>query len=433
MGKNKKHSSKKKSPEKNTEPQNNKKPVGVTDKQGSEPEKKTDAPTDIKADASEKKTDAQADIKADASDKKAAPETVSGEAEESGTEEGAQEKKPKGKAAFYAGKALRSISFFLILGTILGIFSYAVHPKNNKKEYGMRDQNAHAFYAEPENTLDTIIIGNSEAYSSFSPLEMWHAYGITSYVSAKGAILMSDAYYILKEVLKTQSPKLVIFETDAVFPQKEDQTRRDRTINNVIENESPLIKYHDVWKIQRPENYFAPINYRWQSYSRGQMDDPRTEGYESRNLVVSDGKNEVYRDGRINYWILKYMDKFVELCREKNIQVLFVTVPNILTTSKLNSQAIKNYCTSRNIPQIDFSEHPEFINIDWTKDTRDGGVHMNTRGAKKVSLFLGQYIINQYDIKDRRDDKELAKRWDRDYKRYKNEVQIKRKKLLGLM
>ena len=127
------------------------------------------------------------------------------------------------------------------------------------------------------------------------------------------------------------------------------------------------------------------------------------------------------------------MDKFVELCREKNIQVLFVTVPNILTTSKLNSQAIKNYCTSRNIPQIDFSEHPEFINIDWTKDTRDGGVHMNTRGAKKVSLFLGQYIINQYDIKDRRDDKELAKRWDRDYKRYKNEVQIKRKKLLGLM
>ena len=201
----------------------------------------------------------------------------------------------------------------------------------------------------------------------------------------------------------------------------------------MIENESPLIKYHDVWKIQRPENYFAPINYRWQSYSRGQMDDPRTEGYESRNLVVSDGKNEVYRDGRINYWILKYMDKFVELCREKNIQVLFVTVPNILTTSKLNSQAIKNYCTSRNIPQIDFSEHPEFINIDWTKDTRDGGVHMNTRGAKKVSLFLGQYIINQYDIKDRRDDKELAKRWDRDYKRYKNEVQIKRKKLLGLM
>ena len=424
MGKNKKHSSKKKSPEKNTESGNNKKPVSVTAEKVSEPEKKTEPPVDIKAGVSEKKVVPETDGSGREPEDKA---------EESGKEEITQRKKPKGKAAVFAGKALRSISFFLILGTILGICSYAVHPKNNKKEYGMRDQNAHAFYAEPENTLDTIIIGNSEAYSSFSPLEMWHAYGITSYVSAKGAILMSDAYYILREVLKTQSPKLVVFETDAVFPQKEDQTLRDRTINNVIENESPLIKYHDVWKIQKPENYFAPIDYKWQSYSRGQMDDPRTEGYESRNLVVSDGKNEVYRDGKINFWILEYMDKFVDLCREKNIQVLFVTVPNIITTSKLNSQAIKNYCTSRGIPQIDFSEHPEFINIDWTKDTRDGGVHMNTRGAKKVSLFLGQYIIDQYGIKDRRDDKKLAERWDRDYKRYKNEVQIKRKKILGLM
>ncbi len=340
------------------------------------------------------------------------------------------EKKTKNKFLFYTARTVRGISFFVILGILLTVINYALHPKNNKKEFGMKDQNAHAFYAEPENTIDTLIIGNSEAYSSFSPLEMWHEYGITSYVSAQGAIIMSEAYYILKEALKTQDPKIVIFETDALFPHKSDQTLRDRTISNVIENEISLLKYHDTWKIQKPANFFSPIEYKWKSYSRGQMDDPKIEAYGSNFMDISEGKDEEYKDGKINFWILKYLDKFVDLCKENNISVIFVTIPNTLTTSRLNSQAVKDYCSGKSITYLDFSEHPEYINIDWTTDTRDGGVHMNTYGAKKVSDFLGQYITDNYDIPDRRKDEKLAKRWDSDYRRYSNRIQKMEKEML---
>ena len=56
-----------------------------------------------------------------------------------------------------------------------------MRPKNNYVEYGMHYRGASGILAEEENTIDTIIIGNSEAYSSIIPMELWKDYGYTSY------------------------------------------------------------------------------------------------------------------------------------------------------------------------------------------------------------------------------------------------------------
>ena len=360
---------------------------------------------------------------------KAAPDKEVSEAKVPVTEEENKSVKEHSRAFVYAGKFFRGLCFFLILALMMPIFTYMFHPKNNTKASGMKDQNAHGFYAEPANTIDTVIIGNSEAYSSFSPLEMWHSHGMTTYVSAQGAILMSEAYYILKEILKTQSPSLVIFETDALFPPKSDATLRDRTLNNVMENEMPLFKYHDNWKIFNPKDYFAPIEYKWQSFSRGQMVDPSTVPLETPELRLEDGKDEEYKNGVISPYIMYYLNKFVDLCHENGIDVMLVTIPNTLTSSKENHEAVRKYAESRNIPHIDFGTHPEYVNIDWTLDTRDGGVHMNTFGAKKISDYLGKYIKEHYKIPDRRNDKKLAERWNKDYKKYQNYIKAKLKEL----
>ena len=345
----------------------------------------------------------------------------------SGTEN--KPEKKRSKAFVYAGKFFRGLCFFLILALLLPILTYMFHPKNNTVKDGMKDQNAHGFYAEPANTIDTVIIGNSEAYSSFSPLEMWHSHGMTSYVSAQGAILMSEAYYILKEILKNQTPSVVVFETDVLFPLKSDDTLRDRTLNNVMENEMPLFKYHDNWKIFKMGQFFAPIKYTWQSFSRGQMVDPSTVPLETPELRLEDGKDEEYKNGVISPYIMMYLNKFVDLCREKNIELILVTIPNTLTSSKENHEAVHKYAEEKHIPHIDFGTHPEYANIDWTMDTRDGGVHLNTFGAKKISDYLGNYIKDHYDIPDRRNDKVLAKRWNNDYKKYQGYIRNKLKAL----
>ena len=78
---------------------------------------------------------------------------------------------------------IRAVGFFTVLVFSVVSFSYILAPKDNTKEAGIVNPSAHGFYSEPKNTIDVAVIGNSDAYSGFSPMELWKNYGYTSYVS----------------------------------------------------------------------------------------------------------------------------------------------------------------------------------------------------------------------------------------------------------
>ena len=61
------------------------------------------------------------------------------------------------------------IAFFLVL--LYGASALFV-PKNDTVKAGIdeRDESAYAVYAEPRNSMDAVIIGDSLAYTSISPL-----------------------------------------------------------------------------------------------------------------------------------------------------------------------------------------------------------------------------------------------------------------------
>ena len=55
--------------------------------------------------------------------------------------------------------------------------------------------------------------------------------------------------------------------------------------------------------------------------------------------------------------------------------------------------------------------------INWKKDSADGGMHMNYRGAGKVSAYLGEYLHTHYTLSDHRADSAYAL-WNTDYREY---------------
>ena len=75
---------------------------------------------------------------------------------------------------------IKGITFLLILALLLMGLSYVMAPKDNTKESGITNPNANGFYSEPENSIDIAVIGNSDAYSGFSPMELWNSFGYTS-------------------------------------------------------------------------------------------------------------------------------------------------------------------------------------------------------------------------------------------------------------
>ena len=58
---------------------------------------------------------------------------------------------------------------------------------------------------------DVLFLGDCEVYESFGPAVLWEKYGISSYVRGSSQQLIWQSYYLLEEMLKYETPSLVVF------------------------------------------------------------------------------------------------------------------------------------------------------------------------------------------------------------------------------
>nr|MBQ4454924.1 SGNH/GDSL hydrolase family protein [Clostridia bacterium] len=63
---------------------------------------------------------------------------------------------------------------------------------------------------------DVIFLGDCEVYSNYSPLKMYEDYGITAYIRGSSQQLIWQSYYILKETLRYETPRVVIFNVNSM-------------------------------------------------------------------------------------------------------------------------------------------------------------------------------------------------------------------------
>ena len=80
-----------------------------------------------------------------------------------------------------------SLAFIAGLLILLIFASQLVLPKDNLNKKEIHDSGANGILAEAENTIDVLILGDSECYSSVIPLQIWKDYGITSYLCSTPA------------------------------------------------------------------------------------------------------------------------------------------------------------------------------------------------------------------------------------------------------
>ena len=59
--------------------------------------------------------------------------------------------------------------------------------------------------------------------------------------------------------------------------------------------------------------------------------------------------------------------------------------------------------------------------MDFSKDTYDGGLHLNLSGAEKITEYLGEFLRNEYELPDHRSEKELQEIWDQKIILYERE------------
>lgn len=333
------------------------------------------------------------------------------------------------------------------------------------------------FYDEEDNSIDVIIAGTSHAAGAIAPMELYEKYGIKAYNLATGLQPIEVTYYMLCEALKTQSPKVLIYDVGSLyfsetseyywrfvlddmkmgknkleFASEYCQEYADES-KSLIEALFPVLGYHTRWKCLAKED-FVYLFYNKHDYGKGgivtativpsdlsveYMNEIANELSQDTEKVMHVYENGVYFDNYMEDIIYNvdvtdknavWLKKLQDLCDRNHIELLAVKVPSVYYPQTYRSawtdikyNKTRELCDQLGIAYYDLLYDAD-LNIDWEKDTFDGGCHLNLFGAQKVSEHLGSYLAEHYKLLDIH-----SESWDKDLLAYKKMSMLARLEL----
>ena len=316
------------------------------------------------------------------------------------------------------------------LAVIIGVVAICDH----RRVFAQEENNNHTGkawdylyrYGKPGNGgVDVLILGNSHAYTGILPEVMSKSLGRRSFILAAQGVYMTDCLYMLEEALTVVKPKLLVIETYPLgdYKQKELAGIALSCQYQSFENRK------NVWlKLKSTPALFSLDNmpYAWSRTLRN-------HGYifENRDLVNYNLENPhppVYNDdeylgrfitftsGLTQATLDRYasegppvdgldmvvgteareaLKKIRAMCQEKNIKIMFLTIPMYQQHVKNPKMLHQNLapCIGKT-PWLDLQD-PSFnyvYNADCFEDTYETNQHQTARGALATTSILTNFI-----------------------------------------
>ena len=310
-------------------------------------------------------------------------------------------------------KLKRVILFLLVFAVLLWACSAGIQiiVRNVSGSVSGRSRVFASVSAEKKNTIDVLVAGDSESYTSVSPMDLWDRAGIAAYDCGQPGQRIQETYYILKTAFRTQSPKLVLFETNTMFRDPGFLKNVQLSLTEPLAYHFPVIKYHNAWKA-----LFDGPGGPKKSY----------KGFEIRDKVVSyEGDEEYMKEtkdkAQIPEVVRIYMEKIKRLCEKNGADLLLVSAPSPKNYNYKKHNSLEEYARENDLSYVDLNMKFRDIGIDWKMDSYDRGDHLNISGARKVTAYIGQYLADNYDLPDRRND-DGWREWDDLAKEYLEEL-----------
>ena len=307
---------------------------------------------------------------------------------------------------------IKTVAFMLVFVLLLGVLGVAFTPKRSDPGSGITNSNARGFYGEPKNSIDVVILGDSNAYSACSPMYIWNKYGIPTYVAAEGFQNVTGASNLLDEVLTCQKPKLVVFDVNMLWTGKTTLKKVENNLKNVAYKYMPLAQYHNRWKTMDVKDMFGDKEYTYRSASRGQYLSMDVKPFTGQSkMTPTDDVEAIPEVSKV------LLEKLIAKCKDNGIKIMFMETPTAKSWNYARHNAMVEFAKEKNIDFVDMNTLGGEYAVDWSTDTRDGGRHLNCGGAEKVSAYLGKYISEKYSFKDKRKSDKYAD-WNNDYMNY---------------
>lgn len=302
------------------------------------------------------------------------------------------------------------VTFVVVASLVLiaGGLSLLFMPKNNQAEFGMIDSVTNGAIGERENSLDVLFVGDSEVRYTYSPLQMWNEYGFTSYDVSCSGQRIPYSFTLLKRALSKQAPRVVVFETNALYR----LFSLDEGIFRAIEDAVPLLEYHNRWKSLTQADITSTPQATWSDDFKGYTVANGTKAADiSKYAKQTDEVTSVPRNNRL------WMRMMVEYCLERSVTPILMSSPSPINWDMSKHNGLQELANELGVVFVDLNLVHMEMGMDWNADTHDAGDHLNASGAKKVSSYVGEYLSKTYGLKDHRGDTAYAS-WNASYERY---------------
>lgn len=301
---------------------------------------------------------------------------------------------------------------------------------------------------------DVLFLGTSHVLFGVMPLQIYQEHGLVTSNLGTSNQSVAASYYLLKEVLKKQTPQIVMLDASGLFLSGENDASwryildsmplslnkiamaqtyatfteaKGENYEKVFSALFPFYKYHTRWS-ELNENDFravfsAPASY-YQVYNlytgitagtmdqeamnalAAEMDQDKTKilrGYATDRAYYTQVESALY-EYSISEENISWLKKIQILCDENGIELVLFKVPSVSDpntysaawTAQRASQA-KELAEECELPFLDLLYDVD-LGMDWSMDSIDQGKHLNWNGAGKVSAYLGEWLADTYGV-----------------------------------
>ena len=323
-------------------------------------------------------------------------------------------------------KRKRFIAGLLVVALTIGCLWLLQRLLVPKYQTGIVEGSMIEEYYKDESDHEVLFIGDCEVYENFSTITLWENYGITSYIRGSAQQLVWNSYYLLEDALRYETPKVVVFNVLALKydePQSEaynrmsidgmrwSQSKVDNIRASMMEDENfidyvfPLLRYHSRWS-ELTEDDFRHI------FSKDLV---THNGYYMRVDVKPQGEfpdPTPLADYTLGEKAMSYMQKMVDLCKEKGIELVLIKAPTEFPHwyDEWDIQ-VAEFAKKNDVEYINYIPLQDEIGLGMSKDTYDAGLHLNTSGAEKMADYFGAWLTENYDLTDYRSNEKYAAIW----------------------
>ena len=311
---------------------------------------------------------------------------------------------------------VRAACFCLLAVFLLAYTQYVLTPKY---DYGICSMNN--LYAQPENSVDVLVVGSSLVYSGVNTNELWNRYGIAAYDLCSAEQPFWVSYYVIREALKTQRPRLIVLDAKpATYLANYSKPGRVVLSTYGIRSlENRLGAIFACVEDRREAGMYAlglsPVHGNYENVTASDFVIPPDNGGRGTDWKGFIEMNETVsfspasfawteKEKPINQREEEYVRKIFELAREEGIGVLLLSVPYIeYPADHAYYNTLWRIAAEYGVEGINFNHASLRSLMNNAYDFADTQ-HLNIRGSEVFSRRLGYELKKRFDLPDRRSD-----------------------------